>query len=187
MRLVISPQAVAVVRLPAGSPPPSWAFGDPLVSVTITSQETSVVCATSCLPDDLPGPVHGPLAAVHIEGTLEFSQVGVLVSLLRPLANGGIPVLTVSTFDTDWILLPSEKVAAAESLWRGAGYEIIDPMTENPRQAGHRADWIGTDPTGEPMVADLNDIDSDRPVTTGPRRPVSPTNPPRSQFTEKRR
>ena len=133
MRLVISPQAVAVVRLPAGSPPPSWASGDPLVSVTITSQETSVVCATSCLPDDLPGPVHGPLAAVHIEGTLEFSQVGVLVALLRPLANGGIPVLTVSTFETDWILVPAPRIAAAASVWRGAGHGVTEGVPVTPQ------------------------------------------------------
>lgn len=152
MRLVINPQAVAVVRLPAGSPPPTWAVGEPLVSITHTSQETSVVCPTSCLPDDLPGPVQGPLAAVHIEGTLEFSQVGVLVSLLKPLADGGVPILTVSTFDTDWILMPSEKVMTAESLWRGAGHEIVDPGYPEPTpEPGHLHDVLA----GRPHVTDL--------------------------------
>lgn len=126
MRLVVNPQAVAVIRLPAGSAPPEWAIGGPLVSVTQTSTETSVVCPTSCLPDDLPGPVEGPLVAVHIDEALEFSQVGVLVSLLKPLADAGIPILTVSTFDTDWVLLSAPKVMAATSVWRAAGYDVID-------------------------------------------------------------
>lgn len=126
MRLVVNPQAVAVIRLPAGSAVPDWAAGEPLVSVTVTAGETSIVCPTSCLPDDLPGPVEGPLVAVNVDGELEFSQVGVLVALLRPLAAAGIPVLTVSTFNTDWILVPAPKAAAAASVWRAAGYDIID-------------------------------------------------------------
>jgi hypothetical protein len=126
MRLVVNPQAVAVIRLPAGSAPPDWATGEPMVSVTQTATETSVVCPTFCLPDDLPGPVEGPLVAVHIDEAVEFSQIGVLVSLLKPLADAGIPILTVSTFDTDWVLLPAPKVSAATSVWRAAGYEIVD-------------------------------------------------------------
>jgi hypothetical protein len=96
--------------------------------VTNTATETSVICPTSCLPDDLPGPVEGPLVAVHVDEVLEFSQIGVLVGLLRPLADAGIPTLTVSTFDTDWVLVPAPKVSAAASVWRAAGYEIIDSL-----------------------------------------------------------
>jgi hypothetical protein len=126
MRLVINEQAVAVVQLPAGSRPPEWAVGEPLVSVTSTAEETSIVCPTYCLPDDLPGSVEGPLVAVNVVDHMEISQVGVLSSLLRPLAAAGISVLNVSTFNTDWILIPAPKAAAAASVWRAAGHEVID-------------------------------------------------------------
>ena len=126
MRLVVNPQAVTVVRLPAGAPHPELAAGPPLVSITRTAYETSVVCATTCVPDDVPGPVEGPLVAVTVDEVLEFSQVGILVALLKPLADAGIPVLTVSTFDTDWVLLPAAKAAAAASVWRAAGHEVED-------------------------------------------------------------
>ncbi|MEJ2578240.1 MAG: ACT domain-containing protein [Kineosporiaceae bacterium] len=126
MRLVVNQQAVAVVRLPAGSRLPHWASGAPLVNVTFTEDETSIVCPTSCLPDDLPGPVEGPLVAVNVVGELEISQVGVIVALLRPLAAAGIPVLTVSTFNTDWILVPAAKAAAAASVWRADGHDVVD-------------------------------------------------------------
>jgi uncharacterized protein len=126
MRLVINQQAVAVVQLPAGSRPPDWAVGDPLVSVTSTAEETSIVCPTYCLPDDLPGSVEGPLVAVHVVDHVTINQVGVLVSLLQPLAAAGISVLTVSTFNTDWILIPAAKAAAAASVWRAAGHDVID-------------------------------------------------------------
>jgi uncharacterized protein len=126
VHLVLSKHAVAVVRLPAGTPAPDWAVGKPLVSVTFTARETSVICPTASLPDELPGPVEGPLVAATVQGQLDFSQVGVLVSLLKPLADGGIPVLTVSTFDTDWVLVSSDRAAAAASVWRQAGFTVTE-------------------------------------------------------------
>jgi hypothetical protein len=119
-------QAMAAVRLPAGTPPPRWATGEPLASVSITADETSVICPTSAVPDSPPGPVEGPFTVVRVAGTLEFSQIGVMVSLLRPLADAGIPVLTVSTFDTDWVLVPAKSSAAAASVWRAAGYKVTE-------------------------------------------------------------
>jgi len=127
MRLLVSPQPVAVVRLAPDVTDLGWATGSPLVSITRTAGETSVVCPTSAVPDEVPGPVQGPFVAVVIDEVLEFSQVGVLVALLKPLADAGIPVLTVSTFDTDWVLLEAAKVSTASAVWRAAGYEVVEP------------------------------------------------------------
>ena len=127
MRLLVSSQPVAVVRLAPDVTDLAWATGSPLVSITRTADETSVVCPTSAVPDEVPGPVQGPFVAVVIDEVLEFSQVGVLVALLRPLADAGIPVLTVSTFDTDWVLLEAAKAATASAVWRAAGYEVVEP------------------------------------------------------------
>ena len=127
MRLLVSSQPVAVVRLAPGVTDLGWATGSPLVSITRTADETSVVCPTSAVPDEVPGPVQGPFVAVVIDEVLEFSQVGVLVALLKPLADAGIPVLTVSTFDTDWVLLEAAKVSTASAVWRAAGYEVVEP------------------------------------------------------------
>ncbi len=127
MRLLVSPQPVAVVRLAPDVTDLAWATGSPLVSITRTADETSVVCPTSAVPDEVPGPVQGPFVAVVIDEVLEFSQVGVLVALLRPLADAGIPVLTVSTFDTDWVLLEAAKASTASAVWRAAGYQVVEP------------------------------------------------------------
>jgi hypothetical protein len=126
MRLVMHSQAIAVVGLPPGSPEPSWATGGPLISITRTEHETSVICPTSSVPEDVPGPMQGPLVGVYVDEQLDFSQAGILVALLKPLADAGIPVLTVSTYDTDWVLLESAKAAAARSVWRAAGYQVLD-------------------------------------------------------------
>lgn len=129
VRLVQHRTAMAVVRLPGGTPTPDWVLdeAEPLVSVSRTGDETSIICPTGLLPDDVPGPVEGPFVVFRVAGVLDFSQVGVLMSLLKPLADAGVSVVVVSTFDTDWILVRAHLCAAAESVWRAAGHEIVGP------------------------------------------------------------
>jgi hypothetical protein len=50
---------------------------------------------------------------LRVEDKLEFSAIGVLSSILNPLAAAGVNILSVSTFDTDYILVPSSKLEAA--------------------------------------------------------------------------
>jgi len=55
---------------------------------------------------------------------------GVLSRLLAPLAEAEISVFTLSTFDTDWILVPGHDADRAEEEWRRSGHEV----TRRPRQ-----------------------------------------------------
>ena len=126
MHLIQYRQAMAVVRLDPDAPEPDWAVGSPLASVSRTADETSVICPTNSLPEPVPGPVEGPFTVIRAAGALEFSQIGILLRLLKPLADAGIPVLTVSTFDTDWILVPAAQSLVATSVWRHAGYTVTE-------------------------------------------------------------
>jgi hypothetical protein len=128
LHLIQYRQAMAVVRLDPDAPDPEWATGLPLASVSRTADEISVVCPTSSLPEPVPGPVEGPFTVVRAAGALEFSQIGVLLRLLKPLADAGIPVLSVSTFDTDWILVPAAKTSNAISVWRHANYTVTEDV-----------------------------------------------------------
>ena len=126
MHLIQYRQAMALVRLAPDAPDPDWAVGGPLVSISRTSDEISVVCPTTSLPEPLPGPVEGPFTVTRAACALEFSQIGVLLRLLKPLADAGIPVLNVSTFDTDWVLVPAAQSVVAASVWRHAGYTVTE-------------------------------------------------------------
>lgn len=69
--------------------------------------------------------VEGPFRALEIVGPLEFALTGVLVALLGPLAEAEISVFTLSTFDTDWILVPAGETGAATRALAAAGHTII--------------------------------------------------------------
>jgi len=104
---------LAVVRLGPRAGTPEWLdwSARPLVSVTVTDDEMSVVCPAG----DVPAGVRsvGPWRAFRIEGTIDFALTGVLASVLNPLAAAEIGIFALSTFDTDWILVRAESVDAA--------------------------------------------------------------------------
>ena len=62
--------------------------------------------------------------ALRIAGELDFSLIGILRPLLDLLADNGISVVAVSTYNTDYILLKADKLDAALSLFIKAGYEL---------------------------------------------------------------
>ena len=121
LKLSRYPETLAVVRLGPGTEIPTWAESSSIFSVTATATETSVVCASRSVPTK--SRHQRPFTAFCVEGPLEFSETGILVSLLAPLAEDGISVFTISTFDTDWILVPAGDADRAEEAWRRAGHE----------------------------------------------------------------
>ncbi|HWI43581.1 MAG TPA: ACT domain-containing protein [Nocardioides sp.] len=116
------PETLAVVRLPAGAEIPEWAESSSIFSITATATETSLVCAGRSVPKKARH--EKPFTAFAVNGPLEFDQVGVLVTLLTPLAEAGISILTLSTFDTDWILVRASQADRAEEAWRRSGHTV---------------------------------------------------------------
>lgn len=120
--LVRHPDALAVVRLGPGSEVPRWATSSTLFSVTATATETSLVCHASTVPTKARR--EGPFVAYEVAGPLDFGLTGVLVGLLTPVAAAGISVFTISTFDTDWILVRADAADRADEAWKAAGHTI---------------------------------------------------------------
>ena len=115
----------AVCRLPASSHVALPDRPARLFSVTQTIDEVSVICEVDLAP---PGArVESPFAAFRVEGTLDFSLVGILHRLTAPLVAPAISVVAVSTFDTDYLLVRASRASDAAAAWRGAGFRVIDP------------------------------------------------------------
>ena len=116
------PGLLAVARLAADAAPPSWAAGA-VTSVTRTPDELSVVCAEEAVPAEVRAErgFHG-LAVV---GPLDFAATGILASLTVPLAEAGVSVFVVSTFDTDLLLVRQKLLPQAATALRAAGHRIV--------------------------------------------------------------
>lgn len=62
--------------------------------------------------------------AIGVEGTLDFALTGILVALLTPLTEAGVPVFALSTYDTDYLLVRANTLEAALAALRDAGHRI---------------------------------------------------------------
>ncbi len=131
--LIQHPDALAVVRLGPGSDVPSWATASTLFSVTATKTETSIVCHASTVPTKARR--EGPFVAFEVAGPLDFAETGVLSGLLTPLADAGISVFTLSTYDTDWILVKADAADAAAEAWTAAGHTLTTPTEDSKEQS----------------------------------------------------
>jgi hypothetical protein len=113
----------AVCRFPSDAPLPPWAWSGAFASVTRTADEISIVCAAGSVP-----PEHKPKTpwmCLKLEGPFPFSEVGILASFIEPLAENGVPIFAVSTYDTDYILVSEEFAATALQALKDAGHELL--------------------------------------------------------------
>ena len=111
LSLSILPQKLAVCRLGKDARIPVWVEGDNFFSITKTDDELSIVCSENRVPDDIKA--EKGWQAFKVEGPLDFSLTGILASLANPLAEAGISIFAVSTFDTDYLLVKSDKLNEA--------------------------------------------------------------------------
>lgn len=119
------PQVLAIARLPAASGLPWWAVASAgLLSWVRTPDEVSVVCEERLVPHDVRA--ERGYRALRVAGTLPMQATGILAALAAPLAGAGIPVFAVSTFDTDYLLVPEGRVGDALVALRRAGHACDD-------------------------------------------------------------
>lgn len=121
--LILLPDLCAVCRLDKDAPVPTWASSSPFFSITRTAGELSVVCPQSLVPDGVR--CERDWRCLRVAGSMDFSIVGVVASLVTPLAEAGISVFVVSTFDTDYLLVKEDDVERVSAALRAAGHTII--------------------------------------------------------------
>jgi uncharacterized protein len=115
--------AFVVCRLPPDAPVPSPTTAALFSSITRTADGLSIVCPADQAPQN--GKCESPWTCFKLQGPFSFTLTGVLASFLDPLAQRGVPIFAISTFDTDYVLVKEEHVAAALETLQAAGHELI--------------------------------------------------------------
>ena len=89
-----------------------------------TDEEVSLVCKTEDTPQNTLGRDDG-WRGFRIQGVLEFSLIGILSKLSGILAEHGIAIFAVSTYNTDYILVKAENYERALNVLASEGYTVI--------------------------------------------------------------
>ena len=124
--LDLLPEEYAVCRLPAGSPLPASLAAGPddksVISVTWAPDELSIICPSDRVPAE--AIVETPWRCFRVVGPLDLALTGILASLIGPLAEARVNIVAFSTYDTDYLLVPTVRFTEAVDTLTAAGHRI---------------------------------------------------------------
>jgi hypothetical protein len=120
--LTVEAWELAVSRLPPDAAIPEWAWRGAVQVVMRTPGELSIVCAAADVPLDVRS--EKGWRCFSLAGPIAFTETGVLSSMAAPLAEAGIGIFVISTFDTDYVLVPGERLADAVRALESAGHRV---------------------------------------------------------------
>ncbi len=122
MDLRVLTERLSVCRLPTTAAWPTPPADGSFYSVTRTDAELSVVCVEDAAPEG--ATVEPDWRVLEVAGPLDFSMVGVMAALTAPLADVGVSVFVISTYDTDYVLVHAAALERAVEALRAAGHEV---------------------------------------------------------------
>ena len=99
-------------------------LNSPYVFTGRTDQEASLVCPANMVPSQTLERSDG-WRAFRIQGILDFSLIGILAPIATILADKGIGIFAVSTYNTDYVLTKADDFPAALDALDKSGYTII--------------------------------------------------------------
>lgn len=89
-----------------------------------TDEENSLVCMTDSVPGNVAERDDG-WRAFRIQGILDFSLIGILSQIATLMAENGIGIFAVSTYNTDYIFVKEENFGEALEVLSAAGYTVV--------------------------------------------------------------
>lgn len=102
---------------------PAAVFDAPIYFIGKTFDEVSIVLPSSIKIES--EDVEPNWQALEVVGPLDFILTGILSSISTVLANEKISIFAISTFDTDYILVKSNKVNDAITALRNNNFQVI--------------------------------------------------------------
>jgi hypothetical protein len=112
----------AVCRLAPTAAIPAWADGAGFVTISRSAHELSIVCLADRVPHETQR--EDGWTCLRFVGPFAFGATGIVLSVVRPLSEGGLGVFVVSTFDGDHLLIKTGDMPAATALLARAGHVL---------------------------------------------------------------
>lgn len=121
MRILVLQEEFSICKLPDLS---EVNLADSFCFIGKTDEELSLVCSSDHVPGNAVLSEDG-WRAFRIEGILDFSLVGILAKITGLLAEAGIGIFAVSTYNTDYVLTKADCFEQALAALAAAGYEVV--------------------------------------------------------------
>jgi len=112
----------AVCQLEATAQVPAWAEGEGFLSISRASDELTIVCPQKRVPPGVKA--ERDWRCFRLLGPFDFALTGILAAVLNPLAQAGVGVFAVSTYNTDYVLIKSERLNQGIMALSQAGHRV---------------------------------------------------------------
>ena len=123
MKLKILDNKLKVVKLSPNEAVPETVYKQDFYSITKTDDELSIVLDEDInIISDI---VENNWKAIKIVGTLDFALIGILSRISTILAQAKISIFAISTYNTDYILVKSDKLENTVEILEKNEYEFI--------------------------------------------------------------
>ena len=123
MELKILDNKLKVVKLSPNEAVPETVYKQDFYSITKTDEELSIVVDEDVnISSDI---VENNWKAIKIVGTLDFALIGILSRISTILAQAKISIFAISTYNTDYILVKSDKLENTVEILEKNEYEFI--------------------------------------------------------------
>jgi hypothetical protein len=120
----------AVCRMNPQERPPAWVLDLPgqIVALIRTPTEICILCDEADAPRSATAVEKG-FRAFRLDGTIPHAVSGVLKSLTTPLADAGVSVFSLFTYDTNYLLVKDTDVPRAVAALEKAGFDVVASAT----------------------------------------------------------
>ena len=122
LSFIILRETFAICRLDKDAPIPDWAFQSGLFSITRTKEELSIVCPQINIPKGII--CNQGWSCLKVKGPLDLTSTGVISSIALTLEQEGISLFSISTYDTDYVMVREKDLEKAIFALAKAGQQI---------------------------------------------------------------
>ena len=121
----------AVVRMDPRERAPAWVLDMPaqVVALMRTPSEMCIVCDEADVPRTATAVDKG-FRSFRLDGPIPHGVTGILSSLTKPLADAGISVFSLFTYDTNYLFVKGADVERASKALEKAGFPVVEPEAD---------------------------------------------------------
>lgn len=123
LSLYVLPDKFTVNKLPQFGEIPSILAKGEMCFISRTDEELTIICPEFMAPNNVQQEIGW--RCFRIEGEQKLVEVGMIIAVTKPLADAGIPLLAVSTYNTDYFFLMEENLVPAVQALQKAGHEFL--------------------------------------------------------------
>ncbi len=112
----------AICRLDKNAPIPAWASSSKFFCIARTSDELSIVCLQTSVPEG--SDCESGWRCLKVESPFEFDLTGMIYSVAAPLAEEGIAMFVIATQDSDYLMVKETDLDRTISILSQIGHRL---------------------------------------------------------------